>query len=505
MRQSKLLFNTSVFALFDSMALLGVHPRLDGSTVDDQTNQITNLDQRLQDTITQYEVMLATAAAEERDLSETELSQVKDLKNSAESIREQIEARNGLRDVRSFSSNAPVASRSEPAPAIASPVNQAGLPGAQQNAQPAASTPSNAQQNASQGKNSQGPQFPFNPGLNGFQTAGHFFEAVRNAAINPTGNYEPRLSYTPSNAQQNAVGADGGFLIPPDISREVWKKVFAENPLISRCALRTTTRDRVTDFVNPEEPWKPTGVVAQVVKERGKISASNLKFEELDTRLYKLAALMVMSNEQMNDTAEMESAAREAAPAAIMDLLERLILSGSGQGEPQGLFNSGGTVIVPKEIGQASSTYNYQNMIKQHNAIFSQCRQNMIWIHNQDLEPEFDLMSFPGDGSPVYLPNGSANNPAIPLLKGHSAVPHHHTSIKGMEGDIIAADLSKYRLAMQTNGPTESFSAHLLFDTDESVFKWIFRVGGQPLMNSPVELPNSNQPRSAFAVVAERA
>jgi len=71
-------------------------------------------------------------------------------------------------------------------------------------------------------------------------------------------------------------------------------------------------------------------------------------------------------------------------------------------------------------------------------------------------------------------------------LFGRPVVPIEQCSALGSVGDIILADLSQY-LLIDKGGINAASSIHVRFLYDESVFRFIYRVDGQPIWNKPLQ------------------
>ncbi len=475
----------------------GVNVRLEGddenptedTAFDNQSAVILKHEARITELRNFCESIVAKADADGRPMSEDEHEEFTGATTEIAHLEADIELRQDLQGVRrkAMANNTPADRRSAPADAPGNTVDR-----------PA---------NRSEQKRKSPAQARINPGLNGFESRGHFFNAVAMAAM--TGQADQRLMIgNRKNTQmvaQESIGAKGGFPVVPDIANEIMKKVLSENSLLQRCAIRYTEKAEVVDFLNPDAPWESSGIQAQWLEERQKGSRSSPNTEEIKTPLNKLGAFVEVTEEVLGDNAQIESMITEDAPDAIFDSIIQALISGDGVKKPLGVLNAPGTVVIAKETSQDAGTVNYQNVQKLYNGLYAPCQRRAEWHINQDVQPELENMEFPGDKSPVYLPGGSLANAGHDKLKNRDVFVQEHCPALGTPGDIIAGDWSKYRLALQRDGVSQDYSMHVLFERDMGVFRFIFRVGGQPMWKVPVTLPNSATPRAAFTVLAERA
>jgi hypothetical protein len=111
--------------------------------------------------------------------------------------------------------------------------------------------------------------------------------------------------------------------------------------------------------------------------------------------------------------------------------------------------------------------------------------------------PQIDLAI--GGVPPVYLPAGVGD----PLLKGRPVITTEQSPAVGTLGDIVLADLGSY---VFVDGPlTQAISADVAFTTDQTVFRFVWRVDGQPIYASPITAYKGGRTVSPFIALATRA
>ena len=109
-------------------------------------------------------------------------------------------------------------------------------------------------------------------------------------------------------------------------------------------------------------------------------------------------------------------------------------------------------------------------------------------------------------GIPIYMPAGGLSGQPYATLFGRPVIAIEQCPTLGDVGDIIFADLSGYILA-EKGGIESAMSIHVKFDYDESVFRFVTRLDGQPWRASaltPYKGTSSNS-LSHFVALAERA
>ncbi|MDE2441174.1 MAG: phage major capsid protein, partial [Betaproteobacteria bacterium] len=95
----------------------------------------------------------------------------------------------------------------------------------------------------------------------GFKHAGEFFRAVGMAGIGK--GLDPRLGIgaaAPTTYSNESAGADGGFAIPPEFSREIWRLALGEESLIPRTANVEIAGNSMIFPKDETTPWGGSGV-----------------------------------------------------------------------------------------------------------------------------------------------------------------------------------------------------------------------------------------------------
>jgi HK97 family phage major capsid protein len=89
---------------------------------------------------------------------------------------------------------------------------------------------------------------------------------------------------------------------------------------------------------------------------------------------------------------------------------------------------------------------------------------------------------------------------------GRPVIPIEYAATLGTAGDIMLADLSQY--VMIDKGAIQSAtSIHVKFLYDETAFRFVYRVDGQPAWNAPLTpfKGGAGSTQSPFVVLATRS
>jgi HK97 family phage major capsid protein len=346
-----------------------------------------------------------------------------------------------------------------------------------------------------------------------FTNMGEFAQGVRLQSLGQH-DTEPvkKLFNAATTYGSEGVGTDGGFLVPPEFSRQLWQKVEAEENLMNRCAQLTPSGNSMTIPKDETTPWGTAGINVYWDGEAASLTQSKAAFESSTLRLHKLTALVPASDELLEDGSGYESFINAKVPGIIAAKINDKIVSGTGVGMPLGILNSASVLSVAKETSQPADTVWFANINKMWSRMYAPWRRNAVWLINQDIEPSLHGMAFQATGAssmlpgtsavPAYLPmNGLSGSPYATLL-GRPVVPVQACKTVGDQGDIILVDLNQYWILRKAGGVKTDTSIHLYFDQAVTAFRFLFRVNGQPAWNSSISPQNGSNTLS-WAVVLD--
>jgi len=308
------------------------------------------------------------------------------------------------------------------------------------------------------------------------------------------------------------VPADGGFLVQTAHATELLRMAMDASTLARRCRnipVGATANGLTINGI--DETSRATGsrwggVRGYWLAEADEKTASKPKFRKMELKLKKLAALCYATDELLDDAAALGAVISEAFPEEFAWLIDDAIIRGNGAGQPLGILNSPSLVTVAKEAGQTADTIVYENIVKMWSRMIARSRRNATWYINQDIEPQLFTMALVVGvgGVPVYLPaNGAAGAPYGTLM-GRPVEPIEQADTLGDLGDIMLLDLSQY-MTIDKGGVERAESIHVRFVYDETVFRFVTRVDGQPMWSSTLTPANSTNTLSPFVTLAARA
>lgn len=331
----------------------------------------------------------------------------------------------------------------------------------------------------------------------GFKNLGEFANAVVNKS---KGNMDKRFNNATA---YEMISEDGGVLIPDEFMSEIQEKVQGSESLLSRTFGVTVSGNSMSLPIDETEPWNG-GVQVYWTGEGKSITESKPQLKLANFRLHKVAGLVKVTDELLEDAPAMESYIRAKAPQAIVSEFNDVIMNGDGVAKPEGFINSGFAIEVAAEGGQAADTIVYKNLIKMDSRLLP--NSNAVWIAHPQAKEQLRQLKDDNDNF-IYV-NGAqfANASATPfdLLLGKPVIYSMEAQALGDKGDISLVDLSYYYSIFKTSGVKQSISTHLYFDRDITAFKFTQRVDGKCPFKAPVTTKYGSYTMSGIITLAAR-
>lgn len=339
----------------------------------------------------------------------------------------------------------------------------------------------------------------------GFRTFGEF-AAVVMAAANKGATPDKRLiiGAAPTSPQRENVGADGGFLVPPEFSTSLYEDSLTDDALLPLTDNTTISGNSMTFPASENTPWSSGGITAYWDGENQQMTQSKDALKTKTLRLNRLTALVPITEELQADAVAVESYVDRRVGEAIRWKTNDSLISGDGVGKPLGVVGHGGTVSITKETSQTAATINIENLIKMYARCINPMRSE--WIANMDTFSQLYDMK---DNAAARVwqtatPGGLADGFAAILL-GRPLRFVEACPTLGSVGDIILGDWQQYQTLTKAGGVSTATSMHLWFDYGTMAFRAIFRVDGQPWRSSAVSPGKGSATRGNFVTLAVRA
>lgn len=335
-----------------------------------------------------------------------------------------------------------------------------------------------------------------------FKNPGEFFQKVKLAALYPK-QEDPRLrplKVKDATGMSEGVPADGGYLVPAETASGIMERMYQTGQILSRVASDPVTGNSISyngvDETSRVDGSRWGGVRGYWLAEAGTLTSSKPKFNQIELKLKKVAALCYATDEQLEDTANLESWLGRTVPNELRFKVEAAIYEGDGVGKPLGILNSPCLVTVTRTDASKVQWADIVNMWARRWAGIS----DYVWLINQDVNPQLDQLQL--TSSLEVPPNAITYGPdGVMRIKGKPVLEVEYAQTMGTVGDIMLAALSQYQ-TINKGGVRSASSIHVAFTTDETAFRFIFRIDGQTLWHDDLTPFHGSNTQSPFVVLS---
>lgn len=286
------------------------------------------------------------------------------------------------------------------------------------------------------------------------------------------------------------IGAEGGFLIAPEFSEAIWEGVSGSSASLLNLTDNYVVTGKSLSFNANAETSRANGsrwggVRGYWLGETTQITSSKPKVRELTLKPQKLGVLVYATDDLLDQgNPSAERFLRQAATDEINFMVGDAIVNGNGAGKPLGLMNASAKVQVTRGT---ASTFVQQDVANMWARIPARSMPTAVWLIEQSVLPELLTMTTPVTNVAGTENVGGFNtklyNPDTNTLMGRPVILTEYNAALGTSGDVILWDPMAY--AVGTRGTVDTAaSIHLRFDYNETAFRFLFHVDGQPWLQS---------------------
>jgi HK97 family phage major capsid protein len=304
-----------------------------------------------------------------------------------------------------------------------------------------------------------------------------------------------------------AVGATGGFLVPVEFLAEL-QSVMAETAIVRGRATVIPMRRRqlnipVLDQTGTAagQPHWFGGMQFYWLAEATSKTITTPNFRQKTLVAHKLIGYTRASDELLDDSA-ISLQAFLAGPMGFAGgavwMEDFAFLQGTGVGQPTGVINAPATIVVPRQTAGTITFVDVVNML----ANFLPGGQGM-WVISQSAMAAILQQSGPaGNPSYVWIPNARDGVPGN--LFGMPVVWTEKLMTMGTQGDILLADW-RYYLIGDRQATTVESTKFDRWQFDQTSWRMVHRVDGQPWLSQPLTLQDSTTQISPFVILGDVA
>jgi HK97 family phage major capsid protein len=313
------------------------------------------------------------------------------------------------------------------------------------------------------------------------------------------------------NAMSTSDPSSGGFLVPEEYRTEMLQ-IALESAVVrprARVVPMSTLRVAIpTVDATTNNGSVYGGIVGYWTEEGAAMVQSQPRFGRVALEAKKLTAYTEIPNELINDSnPSAEAFVRMTFPQAIAWFEDIAFLTGTGVGEPLGIFNTanGAIIAVGKEAGQAASTIVWENIVNMYARMLPSSLNNAVWIASPDTLPQLmtTALTVGTGGAPIGMANFDGTSAPVLSLLGRPVIISEKVSSLTNQGDLSFVDFSQYLLGDRMSMQAE-LSTDYKFANDVTAFRFIERVDGRPWMQSAITPKNGGNTLSPYLQLGAR-
>lgn len=331
-----------------------------------------------------------------------------------------------------------------------------------------------------------------------WKSAGEFFMAVKTAGMYPSQEDRRLRPLKAVVGMSEGVPADGGYLVIPQFAAGIQERMYTSGEILGRVASDPVTGNSMTyngvDESSRVNGSRWGGVLGYWLGEGGTKTASQPKFRQYTEKLKKVAALCVATDEQLEDTANLESWLNRVAPEELKFQVEEAIYNGDGVAKPLGIMLSPCLIAVTRTTAS-------QIVIGDILAMWARRwagQKDYVWYISQDAWPWLPQLYI--GNFPVFMPPGGITGNPYGTIFGAPVIESEHCQALNTSGDIMLASMSQYQ-TITKGGVKSASSIHVYFTTDQTAFRFVYRIDGQPMWSSTLTPMHGSNTQSPFVVL----
>lgn len=281
------------------------------------------------------------------------------------------------------------------------------------------------------------------------------------------------------NALQVGTDSEGGYLVPDEFERILVEALQEEN------VFRQLAKVITTSSGDKKIPVVASKGTASWVDEEGVIPESDDAFGQVSIGAYKLATMIKVSEELLNDSVfNLESYIANEFARRIGAKEEEAFFIGDGTGKPTGIFNATGGATLGVTAASATAI-TIDEVMDLFYSLKSPYRKNAVFVMNDATVKAIRKLK-DGNGQYIWVPSITAGQPDTILnrpVKTSAYVPTLAASAKA----IAFGDFGYYWVADRQGRSFQRLN-ELYAATGQVGFKATQRVDGKLILAEAIKV-----------------
>lgn len=335
----------------------------------------------------------------------------------------------------------------------------------------------------------------------GFDTFGEFLKLV------DSGRSDTRLVTKAPSGASESIPSDGGYIVAPEFTARIFD-VALESEIVRPLSVVYPMKSHSLNIPAMQLVPHSTALYGNVemrwVDEGGTVTPTKPTFRSMTMTANKARIDMMITNELLADSSpSYESLIGNIITSTFAYGLDSVFLTtGNGAGQPLSILNSNCLITVDAEDGQSSGTIVWENIINMYSRMHPACVGNAVWVASITAIPALMTLFFSVGTGGVPVPALREESGKFYLL-GKRVYLTEKISTLGNIFDIAFCDFSQYAVGLRQELRIEKSNSPG-WSTDESAWRCIVRIDGQPLWDRTLILKDGVTEVSPFVTLAAR-
>lgn len=313
-----------------------------------------------------------------------------------------------------------------------------------------------------------------------------------------------------ASVQVEGVGALGGFSVPVEYSRELYRVAADKAILMPRVKRYTMTSNQLMvpslDYSKGATGVSPylAGMNATWTGENVGFAQQNANMTQIEFRANLLAGYTQASRQLLADNiVAFEQVLTDLFSGAIAFNVDLAIFSGDGIAKPTGYITEASCATFQRGTWTTNGLF-LKDLAKADAYLLPEMDSQAIWLMSPSMKTTLYPMS-DASGKVVFIPNaypgpgGPVGLPPTMRIFGKDAFFSQYPASAGTTNDVSAFIPQTYGLALREEVEI-GVSEHFAFTTNLLTWRFLFRGDGKSMINSTLTLQNGDTVAPAVAI-----
>ncbi|QNB48202.1 phage major capsid protein [Thermanaerosceptrum fracticalcis] len=320
----------------------------------------------------------------------------------------------------------------------------------------------------------------------GFKNVGEFLHAVK------FGDLKGRLKALST--------SDVGIMIPEQFSRNIMRLDGEAEIVMPRATNIPAGNPPDAPFTIPYLQQGADGVLGGIeltwTGEAKTVSNVNDPvIKDLTLTPHEVSGMATINNKTLQNWEASGSFVENLLRQAWINGRDMKFLRGSGAGCPLGLLNAPGAIKVSRDT---AATIKYVDAATMLGRLLPEALNGAVWVASITALPTIVQM-VDGNNRLIFV-QGDATRGVPSTLLGIPILWTGKQPTLGNEGDLVLANF-RYYLTKAGSGPFVAVSEHVKFTTNQTVFKIVANIDGQPWVKDPLKLEDGETTVSPYIIL----